>query len=810
MIRYAKLFIAFFLSALLAACGGGGGSPGTTTGSSGGGSGRSPTASVNDFAIYTDKAIIANTGTDKVLVTVVAVDAGRNIVSGATVLVSSDKNSIFTPSGDTTTDTTGSYSGTLTIGADKSNRVITVSASINGITKQVTVEVGSVSQTGTNTVPVADFALLSSKTSIANTGTDTAVITVVAVDANRNVVPGAAVAVSAGQNAIFTPGATPPLTNSTGIFTGTVSSGSDRTFRIITITVTVNGIVKQINLDVSAAVTPSTPGTSSTTSTVTPTVPVTDIVLFTDKSSMLNNGTDKVQLTVQALDTNRNVVSGAAVQVTTDQNSVFIPAGGTTTNTSGTYIGNLFIGADKSDRTITITVTINGIVRRTTVQVRGSLLTLQAQPSTLAVSQTGTISATLLDSSLNPIQNATVTLAGTLPGVAGRTITTAANGVGTVTFTAPTVTGTYTVSASGSGVSAADYQVSVVGTAGGADTAIIPAGVTPSLSASPNVLSVNSVNSTANRSTLRFLFVDGTNNPVRNVRVLFLDTTTGLPRVGSSITSGTQQLITDASGVVSAQYIAGQNPSPTSGVVIRACYKATDFVPADYNITTGACVGAGVSNVTVSLTVAGAALAVSIGDDNTMTKGSGTYIKRFAVTVADSAGRAVANAPVDISLDLTHYGKAQFWGAGTLASVPSSLVADGTTSVVVGTATVVHTWCYNEDVNRNGVVDPFENRDGSVDSNGQETLQPRRSDMIISYDNPTVTTTDASGILIIKVEYSQRFGGWLAYKVRITANVAGSQGLSERLFVTNVLQTDVANGSFLTPPYGTQGCTNPN
>ena len=126
-------------------------------------------------------------------------------------------------------------------------------------------------------------------------------------------------------------------------------------------------------------------------------------------------------------------------------------------------------------------------------------------------------------------------------------------------------------------------------------------------------------------------------------------------------------------------------------------------------------------------------------------------------------------------------------------------------------------WCPNEDVNRNGNVDPTtvfggssENYNGSVDSNGQPTLEPRKSDLLISYDDPTVTTTNASGVLVIRVEYSQRFATWLAYRVRVTANVSGSQGLSERLFITDVLESDAENGSFLTPPYGSRSCLAPN
>ncbi len=803
MTRFFKLLAALFIAAMLASCGGGGGSPGaifTGTGSVATPA-PGPTTLVADMAIYTDKTSIANSGADKVTVTVIAVDANRNALSGATVGVSTDKNSIFAPGG-TATDATGTYSGTLTIGSDRTNRLITITATANGITKQMTVQVADIATTGPAPVSVADFALLTDKSSITNTGTDTAVLTVVTVDANRNVVAGAAVAVAAGQNAIYTPTGTSNLTNAAGILTGTVSAGSDKTFRTIVLLVTVNGVVKQITLDVAPApvVVPTTPGGGTTTTPTGPVVvPVTDMVLFMDKPTITNSGTDKAQLTVIALDVSRNVVSGATVAVTTDQNSVFIPSGGTTTNTQGTYTGNVFIGSDKSNRTITVTVTINGIVRRTSVQVIGSKLTIQAQPSTLAPSQPGTISAVLQDSSLNPISGATITLAGTVPGIAGQTFVTDLSGQASQPFTAPAGTGTYTISAAGNGVTSAPTQIQVV-TAGVIPNAVIPAGAFPSLAASPNVLAVNAIGSTANRSNLRFLFLDSAGNPVTNVRVRFDDLTTGLAAIGSSITSGTQTLITDNSGVVSAQYIAGQNSSPTNGVQISACYSATDPVPPK------PCAPA--QTVATTLTVAGAALAVSIGDDNVLQSVSGTYIKRFAITVADSAGKAVGNAPVDISLDLTHYGKSARWSGPSLSTVPTSLTADATLPAA-GSSTVFY-WCQNEDTNRNGVADLGENRDGSLDANGQATLQPRRSDMIISYDDPLVTTTNSNGILIIRVQYSQRYGGWLAYKVRVTANVAGSQGLAERPFVTDVLQADIPNGSFLTPAYGVNNCLTAN
>ncbi|MBX3658343.1 MAG: hypothetical protein KF740_07920 [Ramlibacter sp.] len=535
----------------------------------------------------------------------------------------------------------------------------------------------------------------------------------------------------------------------------------------------------------------------------TTTAVVSDFALFSDKSKISNSGLDSAKLTVVAVDSNRNVVSDAAVTVTADQDSVFTPSSGTKTDASGIYTGVLSIGGDKSDRDVTLAVTINGIVKKTSVQVRGSKLSVSASPSTPAPGQAATVTVALVDASGNPIRDASVTLGGNVPSLQGKSVATGVDGLAVTSFTAPSNAGVYTISAQGGGVGSGDYQLQVFSST--IPVATIPAGALPSLSASPNVLATNSPGSTNNRTTLRFLFLDGANRPVQNVRVRFVDTTTGLPTVGASIISGASTLYTDASGSVSTQYVSGQNPSPTNGVSIRACYSASDFVsPTDCPAFAGA-----------SLTVAGQALAVSIGDDNVISKGSGTYIKKFAVTVADSAGRAVANAPVDISLDLTHYGKSPVWGPGSLATVPLSPLASSSftrTATVAGGGEVSYTfnWCPNEDTNRNGVVDPGENVDGSLDTNGQPTLEPRRSDMVISYDNPSVTSTDASGVLVIKVEYSQRFGGWIAYKVRVTANVAGSQGLAERTFITKVDEGDVPNGSFLTPAYGSNNCTTPN
>ena len=177
-----------------------------------------------------------------------------------------------------------------------------------------------------------------------------------------------------------------------------------------------------------------------------------------------------------------------------------------------------------------------------------------------------------------------------------------------------------------------------------------------------------------------------------------------------------------------------------------------------------------------------------MGDNNKLEKGNSelTYIKKFDVAVADAAGNAVPNAQISASVDLRFYRKA----AGI------ALVNDA-----IGYITPPAI-CANEDANRNGLLD------ASEDINGNGKIEPRKADVIISYVGGQVT--GANGRTVIQVEYPQSVAYWIDYAVKVTTNVAGSEGSVEKVYLTEALKEDVENGSFLKPPYGAQGCTSPN
>jgi hypothetical protein len=143
-------------------------------------------------------------------------------------------------------------------------------------------------------------------------------------------------------------------------------------------------------------------------------------------------------------------------------------------------------------------------------------------------------------------------------------------------------------------------------------------------------------------------------------------------------------------------------------------------------------------------------------------------------------------------------------GATTSVVITTSTVAPSLTAVV-GTATDVwqNVWCANEDVNRNGFLDI-----GGEDVNNDGILQPRKAEIIVSYVSGN--RTNANGQMLVQVSYTQNMGTWLAYTLRATTAVAGSEGDVSKSYITDVLRSDVTNGSFRTPPFGVESCSSRN
>ena len=119
------------------------------------------------------------------------------------------------------------------------------------------------------------------------------------------------------------------------------------------------------------------------------------------------------------------------------------------------------------------------------------------------------------------------------------------------------------------------------------------------------------------------------------------------------------------------------------------------------------------------------------------------------------------------------------------AAVPAagvSQVADTPEVLAQGNMTV----CGNEDLNRNGVAELFqdqisgtqqsEDQNDSANSRLQRpALDPRKADVSISVEGSS--TTDTNGIVVLKIEYPQNVGSWLKYNVVVSASgISGTEG----------------------------------
>lgn len=537
---------------------------------------------------------------------------------------------------------------------------------------------------------------------------------------------------------------------------------------------------------------------AGTTPTSTVTASVTSLNYQLDKTSITSSVSDKTTLTITVLNSTNNPVVGVTTTVSLDS-GIYTPVN-SVTDANGLAVGVITTGADRSNRTINATIGVQGKSSPTAsaaVKITGTTVTLTPSPSSVVAGSGLKLDVKVADASGIGLPNALIKFGGTLGYT--QSFTTDLGGVGTINITStPSSPGSYSLIGTSMGASATAFiQLtnsdpnaipSANGVISGASLAAVPSSIPP-----------NQVGSTTNRAQIKALFQTANNIGIQNVRVRFEIISPSLG-VNEQISSGSSTVYTDSSGVAQTFYIPDSRSSPTNGVVIRACYGVDDA-----SISNGQCP----NSVITQLTVAALPLAVSIGDDNKLTRGNNdlTYIKKFDIAVNDAAGNPVSNAVISASVDITHYGKGYYIypAYSNVVGVTSTWVPPSINTAVdinkIPTLGTGRVWCPNEDSNRNSVLDLNE------DFNGNKKLDPRKSDIVISFLNKN--TTDASGRLAIQVEYAQNFATWLSYTVKATTSVSGSEGTDQKSYLTSFIQGDDINGSFLTPTYGVEQCSSP-
>ncbi|MFG6432352.1 hypothetical protein [Roseateles sp. LYH14W] len=580
----------------------------------------------------------------------------------------------------------------------------------------------------------ADLVVVLSKNTMTNSGSDSITATVTSIDANRVAIGAIPVSFTVDANAVVTPGGT-ATDATTGVQTAIITQGADTSPRPVTVTVKSGSITRPVTFNVVQNSSPTNPQAS-------------DLTLTLSATNIDNSGSRTVVATATAVDVNRNALPGIPVQLTVSDTSAFIVAPSNQTNSNGQVTGTVSVGENRSNRTVTVIATSGTLSRTAAFQITGARFTQASPvPAVVAAGAAGTVQYKLTDVNSNPMVGVPIAVSG--GGIAAKAGQTDLNGDYTFDYTAPNAPGTnLTITANAGG---AEPAVTVVSIPGGGSTGVPVVTTTPvaqALNLSADVVTINT-GTTNNQITVSAFFRDAANAPIRNVRVLF--GVTGDNATGS-IGSGTNTVLSDASGTASTTYKPGSVSSPTNGVTIRACWKVSDFASTD---TTTNCAAAGGQLMTTTLTIVSNPVSISIGTDNTIGVGASTltYVKRFVVLVVDSAGNPKSDVQITPSLDLGGFGKG-FWRY-------NAVVARWERSPDFGDVGLLTATCPNEDLNRNGVIDTGE------DVNTNKQLDPRKSDVAITLVG--ATRTDANGVAVLQLEYPMNLASWVNYKITVTA-----------------------------------------
>jgi len=208
---------------------------------------------VADISLVADKTTLPNNGTQTVTLTATTLDSSRGAAGGAPLTFAVDdpaKSAFVTASGGATvTDSgTGQLKAVVSMGANQSNRTIKVTATSGTVSRQVSFDVVD----SAAVVPTAaDMSIALDRATIGNGGSEQVVVTVTAVDGSRNAVKDIDVTFSVDANAIVVVGN--GKTAADGTAKATVTIGSDRSNRLVTVTAKSGTFVRTASFRVTGA-----------------------------------------------------------------------------------------------------------------------------------------------------------------------------------------------------------------------------------------------------------------------------------------------------------------------------------------------------------------------------------------------------------------------------------------------------------------------------------------------------------------------------------------------------------------------------
>jgi len=601
----------------------------------------------------------------------------------------------------------------------------------------------------------------------------------------------------------------------------------------------------------------------------------TRVQLLVSNAQLPSAGTSQVDLTAVVLDATGQAVAGTAVTFSTGTDpSAFISAisGGGISDANGTITAKLNLGGNRSNRTITVTVsTADGATANNTVGVTGTTITISGN-SSLALGAATTLTFALKDSAGTPIPNVTMTLASQTGNAiaAGSALTDVAGQItATITATAPandviTATAAGATKTQGLTVSSASFAFTTP-----APNVDIPLNTPTPISIHWTNGGAPQVGQVVTFSTSRGTIAGspaGTNGTGDTPGVSIVSTASAGPAIitaqgpgGTPAATLNVNFVATTATSVSVQALPSivqfttNSPSQTNNV---ATITVT-VRDANNNLVKNASITFTLTDITNGFLAAGSAITDISGTASVnYTAGSISSAQNGVVVTArvDKVNN-VPIAPITGSTALTVAGQALFVRLGTdnqVVPLPapdpdlqkkwSAIVTDAAGNAVAGaqvrfsliptryskgfyvfvnprwvqTGTPLPTLttpivCLSED---DGAGTPANANNGILDpgedTNGNFRLDPGN----VASVNATATT-DANGTAIATLTYPKSYATWTEVQLQASAGVVGNDPPTTATFFLVGLADDYTNPNvpppgFLSPFGVVQNCSDPN
>lgn len=574
------------------------------------------------------------------------------------------------------------------------------------------------------------------------------------------------------------------------------------------------------------------PASTTTGTTATPPVPTAaSVQLLVSSPQMPSSGATQIDLTAVVLGTNRQALAGKTVDFSSSTDTTAFINGISAlgvTDANGIATAKLNLGADKTNRKITVTAAADGIAATNTVDVTGTAITVSGSTS-LSFGANTTLTFVVKDSAGTPLSNKTVTLT----SQTGNTIvSTPANGAtdssgqitATVTatrtgddiitasaagaskaqaltiagdsfaFTSPAANATISLNATQSvsilwtsaGVPSAGKQVTfsatrgtVAGTPATTDAAGAASISISSTSAGPAIISASGPGGTP-AAVLNVVFVA---TSAANVSAQASPSVVQVTSGAASQTNNTSTIsatVRDSVGnLVQNARINFNITSDPSGGRLSAASATTDASGSASVTYTSGTTTSPQNGVVISATaveISGTAIAPQVSGSATLTVGGTALFVRLGTdnTVGVSAINPVAYSKNYIALVTDAAGNPVAAGTQVRFALRPSRYAKG--KFTAGATMWIQdppniTNCVNEDVNYNGILNPGE------DTNGNGKLDPGN---VAGVTGSAVT--DAGGFATATLTYAKEYAYWAEVVLEARAGVVGNDPPSTATF----------------------------